>query len=266
MKLDGYILAEGEQPLDVIKDDGGFTSIFRSIAVVGDSLSSGEFEGTNAEGGKTYRDRFEYSWGQFLARMTGSRVYNFSSGGMTAEWYCNSFADEKGYWSADKFCTAYIIALGVNDVFCQHKTVGDVSDVDLSDLKNNKPTFIGYYCRIIQRYKSINADAKFFLVVPPKATFQNKEDEQTLRNAVYAIAGLFENTYVLDLHKYCVTYDDEFRRNFYLGGHLNPMGYALTAKIIGSYIDYIIRLHPRDFAQIGFMGSPDRNTADEFDK
>ena len=78
MKLDGYILAEGEQPLDVIKDDGGFTSIFRSIAVVGDSLSSGEFEGTNAEGGKTYRDRFEYSWGQFLARMTGSRVSNFS--------------------------------------------------------------------------------------------------------------------------------------------------------------------------------------------
>ena len=112
----------------------------------------------------------------------------------------------------------------------------------------------------------MNADAKFFLVVPPKATFQNKEDEQTLRNAVYAIAGLFENTYVLDLHKYCVTYDDEFRRNFYLGGHLNPMGYALTAKIIGSYIDYIIRSHPRDFAQIGFMGSPDRNTADEFDK
>ena len=266
MKLDGYILAEGEQPLDVIKDDGGFTSIFRSIAVVGDSLSSGEFEGTNAEGGKTYRDRFEYSWGQFLARMTGSRVYNFSSGGMTAEWYCNSFADEKGYWSADKFCTAYIIALGVNDVFCQHKTVGDVSDVDLSDRKNNKPTFIGYYSRIIQRYKSMNADAKFFLVVPPKATFQNKEDEQTLRNAVYAIAGLFENTYVLDLHKYCVTYDDEFRRNFYLGGHLNPMGYALTAKIIGSYIDYIIRSHPRDFAQIGFMGSSDRNTADEFDK
>lgn len=74
MKLDGYILGEGEQPLDVIKDDGGFTSIFRSIAVVGDSLSSGEFEGTNAEGGKTYRDRYEYSWGQFLENDRQPRI------------------------------------------------------------------------------------------------------------------------------------------------------------------------------------------------
>ena len=266
MKLDGYILGKDEQPLDVIKDDGGFTSIFRSIAVVGDSLSSGEFEGTNSEGNKTYRDRFEYSWGQFLARMTGSLVYNFSSGGMTAEWYCNSFADEKGNWSADKFCKAYIVALGVNDIFCQHKPVGDVSDVDLRNYKNNKPTFIGYYSRIIQRYKSLNKDAKFFLVVPPESDTKPSEDEQTLRSAIYAIAGLFDNTYVLDLYKYCVTYDKEFRRNFYLGGHLNPMGYALTAKIIGSYIDYIIRANPRDFAQVGFMGSPDRNTSDEFDK
>lgn len=266
MKLDGYILKEGEQPLDSIKDDGGFTSIFRSIAVVGDSLSSGEFEGTNAEGNKTYRDRFEYSWGQFLARMTGSRVYNFSSGGMTAEWYCNSFANEKGYWNIDKFCTAYIIALCVNDVFNQHKPVGSVADVDLNDWNNNKPTYVGYYCRIIQRYKSVNKGAKFFLVVPPREDWHDEADEEAVQNALYDIAAIFDNTYVIDLRKYCVPYDDEFRRNFFLGGHMNAAGYAFTAKIIGSYIDYIIRANPRDFAQVGFIGTPDKNTADKFDK
>lgn len=265
MKLDGFVLKEGEQPLDVIKDDGGFTCIFRKIGAVGDSLSSGEFESTNADGGKGYHDMFEYSWGQFLARMTGSTVYNFSAGGMTAEWYCNSFAEEKGFWDEKLFCNAYIIALGVNDIFNRHMEPGSADDVDLSDSNNNKPTYFGYYCRIIQRYKSINKDAKFFLVVPPEDG-RSKADADAVQNTLYGIAALFDNIYVIDLRRYCVPYDREFHRNFYLGGHMNPMGYALTAKIIGSYIDYIIRANPRDFAQVGFMGTPHRNTQDEFDK
>ena len=76
---------KNEKPLDKLDPTGGFTAIFRTIGCIGDSLSSGEFEGTDPEtGGKTYHDTFEYSWGQFLARMTGSRVWNFSRGGMTA--------------------------------------------------------------------------------------------------------------------------------------------------------------------------------------
>ena len=34
---------ENEKPLDRLIDDGGFASIFRTIACIGDSLSSGEF-------------------------------------------------------------------------------------------------------------------------------------------------------------------------------------------------------------------------------
>ena len=35
---------------------------------------------------------------------------------------------------------------------------------------------------------------------------------------------------------------------------MNPMGYILTAKMTMSYIDYIIRQQPEDFAQVGFIG------------
>lgn len=52
----------GEKPLDNLVKDGGFASIFRTIAVVGDSLSSGEFE-SQKDGVKGYHDYFEYSWG-----------------------------------------------------------------------------------------------------------------------------------------------------------------------------------------------------------
>ena len=40
---------------------------------------------------------------------------------------------------------------------------------------------------------------------------------------------------------------------------MNPMGYMLTAKIVMSYIDYIIRHNIEDFKQIGFIGTPFHN-------
>ena len=53
MDLTRYYANADEKPLDVIKPDGGFTGIFRTIACIGDSLSSGEFEGQG------YHDYFE---------------------------------------------------------------------------------------------------------------------------------------------------------------------------------------------------------------
>ena len=120
MNLDIMINANDEKPLEHLAVNGGFTSIFRRIGVVGDSLSSGEFESLDENGNKGYHDYFEYSWGQHLARMCGSTCYNFSRGGMTAKWYIESFADENGFWDKEKACQAYVIALGVNDVINQN--------------------------------------------------------------------------------------------------------------------------------------------------
>ena len=106
---------KNEIPLEHLLSDGGFASIFRSIGCVGDSLSSGEFE-EKREGQTFWHDRYEYSWGQFIARTTDAKVYNFSRGGMTAKIYCETFAEEQGFWDREKACQAYILALGVNDL------------------------------------------------------------------------------------------------------------------------------------------------------
>ena len=47
----------------------------------------------NPNNEKFYFDKFEFSWGQFIARMTGNQVYNFSRGGMSAKEYIESFSD-----------------------------------------------------------------------------------------------------------------------------------------------------------------------------
>lgn len=251
---------ENERPLDACVTDGGFCGILRKVAFVGDSLSSGEFQ-LLEEGHWHYIDRFDYSFGQYFARMAGVTAYNFSRGGMTASEYCQTFAGQFGYWSKDLAANAYVIALGVNDLFGQRQEVGSIADV-AADWHDNKQTFAGWYAQVIQRYKEIAPDAKFFLVTMPEEP--DGDELHLVRHKehaalMYDFAKYFKNTYVIDLYRYAPTYDKAFKEKFYLNGHLNAAGYLLTARMLTSYIDYIIRHDLAAFQEIGVMDLPDRD-------
>lgn len=253
MDINNYYFSAGEKPLDRICDDGGFCAIFRTMAFVGDSLSSGEFEPIDADGNHHWYDLYEHSWGQYIARMTSAAAYNFSRGGMSAKEYVNEFADKYGLWSNTKAAQAYVIALGVNDMFGLNQEIGDVKDY-LED----KDTFAAYYGKIIERYKKIAPDAKFFFMTLPKEggdPEENLEKKRMHRELLYKFTEEFSNSYVLDLFEYGPLYDDKFKKNFYFNGHLNPMGYLLTAKMAASYIDYIVRSEPENFKTAGLIGT-----------
>ncbi|MDY3928758.1 MAG: SGNH/GDSL hydrolase family protein [Clostridia bacterium] len=264
MDIKNILGTENEKPLDSFPQNGGFTSIFRTIGCIGDSLASGEFESLDEEGNKGYHDYFEYSWGQFMAREAGTKVYNFSRGGMTAKEYCESFASHMDFWNPEKRCQAYVIALGVNDISAYGKDLGSISDIDINDYNNNKKTFVGYYAQIIQRLKANQPKARFFLMTCPVSSGRDSdriEAEDLHQKLLYDMAELFDYTYVLDFRKYAPVYDDDFKKKFYLGGHLNAAGYLLTAKMVMSYIDYIIRNNMEDFAQVGFIGKDFHNVS-----
>lgn len=255
MDIKELLNAKDEKPLDNIVFDGGYARVFRTIGCIGDSLSSGEYESRDEDGKVGYHDFYEYSWGQYMARNAGIKAFNFSRGGMTAKWFMDSYGDECGVWTAEKKCQAYIIALGVNDL--KEIEIGSTADIDLEDYKNNKPTFAGYYAQIISRLKTIQPDAKFFLVTMPKGDREEVEPHAAL---LRDIAKIFENTYVIELNKYSPDYSNsEFRKSFFCGGHMNAAGYILTAQMITSYIDYIVRHNFRDFSQVGFIGTPFKN-------
>lgn len=256
MNIEGFLIKEGELPLDNIIDGGGMTKIFRTIGCIGDSLSSGEFESFSEETGKGYHDFYEYSWGQYMAREAGITVYNFSRGGMTAEEYMESFSKYNGFWKEDKLCQAYIIALGVNDLFGMKKTVGTADDADDSGCK----TFAAYYGRIIKNIKMIQPYARVFLMTMPRETDETKNSlKEQHAKVLYDFAERFDNTYVLDFYKHACVFDDAFCERFFLGGHMNTMGYILIAKMVMSYIDYIIRKNPEQFAQVPFIDKPYHN-------
>ena len=251
-----YTAPADEKPLDNLVTDGGYASIFRTVAFVGDSLSSGEFETFDPEKNERhYYDMFEYSWGQFAARMAGFTAYNFSRGGMTASEYCESYAAAKDWWHPALKTQAYVIALCVIDLINAGQPVGEMSDINPEDPTKNAKTFTGYYARVIQQYKAIQPDAKFFLLTMPREDRGHGEDHPMSRIlADYAarireLAEYFDNTYVIDLHTYAPPQDKDYFHLFYLHGHMSPMGYRVVAEQICSYIDYIIRKHPADFCK-----------------
>ena len=53
-----FMKIEGEKPLENLVSDGGFCGIFRTVACVGDSLASGEFEKKKPDGGYFYHFDF----------------------------------------------------------------------------------------------------------------------------------------------------------------------------------------------------------------
>ncbi len=238
MFLDYYLTQPNEKPLDRFVPDGGFTAIFRTIGCIGDSLSSGEFESTKED---------------------GTKGYNFSRGGMTAKEYWEHFAEANDFWNPDKLCQAYIIALGVNDL--NHgMEVGSTADINREDYNQNAKTFAGYYARIIQRLKSMQPQARFFLVTMPRSDAVNGNPRAKAHSELMnAMADYFDYTYVIDLYRYAPVYDGDFHARFNLGGHMNPMGYKFTADMITSYIDFIIRSDMESFKQVGFIGTPYHN-------
>ena len=244
-----------EKPLDTYVGGYSNTSIFRKMAFIGDSLSSGEFETVNTDGTHGYHDLYEYSWGQFIARKNSLVGYNFSRGGMTAKWYLESFAEENDFWNKDKACQAYVIALGVNDIYNQNMKIGDAKDITATEFAGERP-FISYYAEIIKKYKEISPDAKFFFVTfPNEGIKKNKATMEGMVNALYALAEHFENSYVIDLYEYGPLFDDDFGEKYFLHGHMNPMGYMFMANLIDSYIDYIIRTNLDDFKNVAFIGT-----------
>ena len=262
MKLeDYYYFDENEKPLDRPAPDGGYCGILRAVGCVGDSLASGEFEVFDDQGTRHCIDRFDHSWGQHFARMTGNTVYNFSRGGMSAMEYCGAageigYGEIRGWWDKELACNAYIIALGCNDynMIKQGKLeFGSVDDVDMENPENNKPTFAGYYAKIIQRYRKISPKCRVFLMTNPREENDLQEMYQKQRALLYKFADIFEFAYVIDLYKYAPPYDKFFKEKFFMNGHMNPAGYVITAKFVTAYIDYIIRHNMEDFTQLGML-------------
>lgn len=234
------------------------------MAVIGDSLSSGEYE-SYFENQTDWHDYYEYSWGQFIARKYGIDVLNFSRGGLTAKTFFD-YAHYNNSFVPEKACQSYVIALGRNDIYHWEKYengFGSIEDVDFNDMKKNKDSFVGHYVKIIQKIREIQPKARIFVVTMPECI---KDDTETAKKCdlhaefLRSLPNYFDFLYVIDLRKLVPIHDKEFIRVHYCGGHLNAMGYLLTAEQIAGIINDIIIENSDDFCQVAFIGKNIHNT------
>ncbi len=254
-----YEIEEGEKPLDNIKETCGFASILKKVGVIGDSLSSGEFESTDDKGDIIYNDMYEYSWPSILSKLTGSQYLNFSRGGMTFKEFYETRADKNNFWIK---CPAYIIFLGNNDLFVYNQNVGSVSDINLLDPSKNPDTYFGYMGKVISKLKSLENDARIFLT---SIQIDEMSEERTrvvkyVSEEMKKVVKLYSFTYLIDFTQYLFKYDEEARKKIAMGFHPSPLGYYSLALAFGNYIDYIIRQNPEDFRKMAFVGTDLINT------
>ena len=100
--------------------------------------------------------------------------------------------------------------------------------------------------------------ARFFLVTMPHNAPETEEKAaqiETHARLLHELAARLTNVYVIDLCHEAPVYDEEFHRNFFMRGHMNPQGYIFTAEMIMTYIDYIIRNNHYDFRDVPFIGT-----------
>ncbi len=250
-------LSAQENPIATISRNPGWCSIIHKWGFIGDSLCSGEHEYIRSDGNTGWNDNYAYSWGQrIVAAIGGAEGENYSQGGETAKGWIDHFWNYPLNRNADVDAKvnpkqAYIMALGENDVNTKIAPGNPATDINLEDYNLNADTFIGHYAGIIQRIRSIQPKARFFVVTMP--AWKTKEKLQMNEN-IRKMAEVFDNVYVLDLEKYAPDYESkEFQSKYFVMGHMNAAGYQWTAWMFMTYIDWIIGNNLEAFADIAFV-------------
>lgn len=195
-------------------------SMFEKFAVIGDSYASGEVVLSG------YDDYYNVSWGQILARMTGSKCLNLSAGGLSTRTWLTS---PKGLslLKSSEAQQLYILALGINDYYALGESYLGVK----ADIESKTDTFYGNYARIIEEVKTKAPKAKIII-----STIEGTSDVvEKFNQAIIDLA----NHYAIP---YLVQNNDEFFKSSYykdnmLQGHPVATVYSAMAKTFKRMIE-----------------------------
>lgn len=222
--------------------------IFQRLAVIGDSLSSGELVDDTSLLGDVYGD----SWLSYLARkINASARTHYSHGGQTAKGWLLDTNDGLAKMQSDNAFGVYFIALGVNDSSNEaeqregYYPLGTISD------KAGTNSFVGYYKQIIEAIRTKAPNAVIFCV----DLYTSNNTFTPYNKMISDICDLYDNAFF-------IPYSTEAPREYLLyspkvsaGGHFTTFGYSVVADVIIKIMNKIVNENYSYFKFYGLHNS-----------
>lgn len=237
----GYILFNANDTLERLENlekipvelnNNNYLYMIKKMAVVGDSLSSGEIIDTTKTP-KVVKDCYDYSWLSDLTQSIGCEKAHYSKGGLTTKSWVENVGGYKDSLLNDKKSDCYFIALGTNDVNSKNEfSLGDVSDA------KDTNSFVGYYKQIIELIHEKNNHAIIYCV----SLYENIESSLEYSNMISQISKLYDYCIYLDVAT-PLSKNNISRKNDDIYGsdsHFTTVGYMAVASIIKSVLSSLV--------------------------
>lgn len=212
--------------------NANYLYMLKKIAVIGDSLSSGEIIDTTKEP-KVVKDCYEYSWLSDLAQSIGCEKTHYSKGGLTTKSWLENVGGYKDSLINGQKSDCYFIALGTNDVNSKSEF-----PLGLRGDSAGSNSFVGYYKEIINIIHTKNPYAIIYCV----SLYENIESSLEYSNMINSISKLYDYCIYLDIAT-PLGENNISRKNDDIYGsdsHFTTVGYMAVASIIKSVLSSLI--------------------------
>ena len=216
--------------------------IFPRLAVVGDSLSSGNLTVNNV-----WEDVWGDSWLSYIARKNNavSRTH-YSNAGATTK---SCLEDYLTKIQTDTPFNAYFIALGTNDI---QKQWGENPEIPMGTINDTSSdtTFVGYYKKIIEEITTHAPNCAIFCV----SLYRTGLYQNVYSDLIRQISELYTNCFYINLVEYLKYYDNS-TGDFNENGHYSTLGYNYVANVINDLVNEIVVNNTSFFKMFGKYNS-----------
>jgi hypothetical protein len=228
-------------------------NLFPRIAVIGDSLSSGQTENP-VEGQAGFGDVYGSSWLSVLARNWNCKSRNHYShaGTDSKEWMNGTNQGEglKAKMLSDAASNAYFVAMGTNDAFVA------TSGYDLGNLTDaaGADSFVGYYKSILDTIKGKAPNAVIFCMscyATAGAAFTNYS------NMIKSIVETYYSdcAFYIDFINNTEHTNNERDGVYSIGFHYSTVGYIYVASVINQLVMNVVKNNASFFKIFGVYNS-----------
>jgi hypothetical protein len=216
-------------------------SIFKKVLCVGDSFTSGHID--LGEGNYADQTNEDYSWPSYMARLTGNEYVNCgSSGADVLNWINRTRGGVKA--QAAGVVQAYLIGLGLNDVWNENIALGTAADIG-----TDTNTYYAGMSKIIRWLNAISPKAKIFV----QTMASNSSTHTPYNAAIREIVSVYADTYpvhLLDLAAYLPMYKTDLILGDKISGHYTAIGYQMFAENLRVIWSEYINTHIEDFQDV----------------